>query len=273
MFLTSLPPTNQVNVLVRSTRNTASLPMHASQGKIRVQISADSEVFEQAATHTASKLADMWYNFAKQIPVNANDHVCNDTDFSTGKSANAFAALKSWQPQQQLEEMKKAGFHSSLLLSPFLDDHDTDHPHALLSTDPVYFNPYSEECYKTLVNALDLDSPKYSNITENVMSNFKNLLRRCPEAFHIPGSALGIIKGFYHNIDTGESPPVYKLPYRTSPAESLAIKAELERIFALNFIRPSRSAWGGGGGGGSLHLSVETTGKGFTPAPTSSVLS
>ena len=61
--------------------------MHATLGKIRSQTSADSEVFEQAAAHTASKLADMWHHFAQQIPVNANDHVYNNTDFSTGKSA------------------------------------------------------------------------------------------------------------------------------------------------------------------------------------------
>ena len=41
------------------------------------------------------------------------------------------------QPQQQQEEVKEAGLHSSLL-SPFLDDHDADHPHALPSTDHVY---------------------------------------------------------------------------------------------------------------------------------------
>ena len=73
--------------------------MHATSGKILAQTSADSEVFEQAATHTTSKLADMWYHFAQQILVNANDHVYNNTDFFTGKSAHAFAALKSWQPQ------------------------------------------------------------------------------------------------------------------------------------------------------------------------------
>ena len=50
------------------------------------------EVSEQAAIHAASKLADMWYHFAPKIPVNANDHVYNDTGFSTGKSAHASAA-------------------------------------------------------------------------------------------------------------------------------------------------------------------------------------
>ena len=82
----------------------------------------------------------MWHHFAQQIPVNSNHHVFNDTDFCTGKSAYAFAVLKSWQPQQQQEEMKKAGLHSSLF-SPFLDDHDADHPHALPSTNPVYLAP------------------------------------------------------------------------------------------------------------------------------------
>ena len=132
--------TCQVNVLVHSTHNTASLPMHATLGKIGAHTSADSEVFEQAATHTASELADMSYHFAQQIPVNSNDHVFNDTDFSTGKSVYTFAALKSWQPQQQQEVMKRADLHSSLL-SPFLDDHDADHPHALPSTNPVYLAP------------------------------------------------------------------------------------------------------------------------------------
>ena len=175
--------TYQVNVLVRSTRNTASFLMHATLSNTRAQTSADSEVFEEATAHTASNLADMCYNFAQQIPVNANDHVCNDTNFYTRKSAYASAALKSWQPRQQQEEMKKAGLHSSLL-SQFLDDHDADH--ALPSMDPVY----SEEYYETLVNALDLNSPTYSNISESDRSDFKNLLLRCPEAFHIPGFPL-----------------------------------------------------------------------------------
>ena len=52
--------TYQVNVLARSTRNIAYFPMHSTLGKIRAQTSANSEGFEQAATHTASKLADMW---------------------------------------------------------------------------------------------------------------------------------------------------------------------------------------------------------------------
>ena len=76
------------------------------------------------------------------------------------------------------------------------------------------------------------------------MSNFKNLLRGYLEAFifqvpYLVSSRVFII------TETRETPSVYKLPYRKSPAESLAIKAELERMLALNINRPR----GGGGGG------------------------
>ena len=69
------------------------------------------------------------------------------------------------------------------------------------------------------------------------MSNFKNLLHGYPEGFHIPGSLLGIIKGFYHNRDWRDTLFIHA-PYRKSPAESVAIKAELERMLALNINRP-----------------------------------
>ena len=60
----------------------------------------------------------------------------------------------------------------------------------------------------------------------------------------MPTSPLYPIKGFYHDIDTGDSPPVYKLPYRKSPAELQAIKNELERMLRLRIIEPSHSPWG-----------------------------
>ncbi len=64
------------------------------------------------------------------------------------------------------------------------------------------------------------------------------------QAFFLPNSPLSTIKCFYHNINTGDSSPVYRLPYRKSPAELSAIKEELERMIKLNIIQPSHSAWG-----------------------------
>ena len=102
--------TYQVNALVRSTRNTVSLLMHATLGKIRVQTSADSEVLEQAAAHTASKLADMWYSFAQQIPVSTNDHVCNDTDFSTWKGCLCFGSFEIMATTTTARKNEKSWF-------------------------------------------------------------------------------------------------------------------------------------------------------------------
>ena len=77
-----------------------------------------------------------------------------------------------------------------------------------------------------------------------LLSNLKEILRKYPEAFHLPGTPLGTIKGFYHNINTRDSPPVYQLPYRKSPAELSAIKNELQRMLSLNIIKPSHSPYG-----------------------------
>ena len=105
-------------------------------------------------------------------------------------------------------------------------------------------DPYSDEYSATLVAALELDGPMYANIDSEVIVKFKEILRKYPEAFHLPGTPLGTIKGFYHNIDTGDSPPVYQLPYRKSPAELSAIKNELQRMLSLNIIKPSHSPYG-----------------------------
>ena len=76
------------------------------------------------------------------------------------------------------------------------------------------------------------------------MSQFKQTLRKYPTAFHLPSTPLGTIKGFYHNIDTGDSPPVYQLTYKKSPVELCAIKNELQRMLSMKIIQPSHSPYG-----------------------------
>ena len=103
---------------------------------------------------------------------------------------------------------------------PLLPEPDWDHPEALPPTGGVYLDPYSDEYFDKLVAALELDSPNmYVNIDPEVIVKFKEILRKQPEAFHLPGTPLSTIKEFYHNIDTGDSPPVYQLPYRKSLAQ------------------------------------------------------
>ena len=64
-------------------------------------------------------------------------------------------------------------------------------------------------------------------------------------AFYLSGTSLNTIKGFQHNIHTGDSPLVYWLPYWQSPHELAAIKDELRKMLKLHIIRPSFSTWGG----------------------------
>ena len=78
----------------------------------------------------------------------------------------------------------------------------------------------------------------------SIITQFKSLLHDFQHVFHLPDSPLSTIKGVYHHIPTGDSPPVYRLPYRKSPAELSAIKAEIARMLKLNIVHPSNSAWG-----------------------------
>ena len=82
-----------------------------------------------------------------------------------------------------------------------------------------------------------------SHVDPSTMSAFKEILHKYPTAFHLPGTPLGTIKGFYHNIDTGYSPLVYQLPYKKSPNELCAIKYELQRMLSVKIIQPSHSPY------------------------------
>ena len=136
-----------------------------------------------------------------------------------------------------------AGLDSSLLLQ-FLDHDNSVQEHAFPPTASANINPLLEQYYNQLVQALDLDTLAYAHVPADIMLQFKALLQQYPQAFYLPNSPLSCIKGFRHNIDTGNAPPVYRLPYHKSPAELKAIKEELERMLRLHIIEPSHSPWG-----------------------------
>ena len=95
-----------------------------------------------------------------------------------------------------------------------------------------------------LVEALELDTQAYSHVSPEILTQFKALIRKYPMAFYLPGAELRPVTGFHHNIYTGDSPPVYHMPYRKSPAEFTAIKDELKRMLKMHIIQPSHSEWG-----------------------------
>ena len=149
----------------------------------------------------------------------------------------------------------------SSVLAPFLPEPESDHSHAFPPFDSAVLDPHSEEYFNKLVTALDLDSFTYSHVDPIIMQQFKGLLRKYPEAFYLPGTKLGTVKYFYHNINTGQSPPVYRLPYRKSPGELCAIKRELQKMLALGIIQPSHPLLGC-----TMYSSPQTFGKGHSTA-------
>ena len=84
----------------------------------------------------------------------------------------------------------------------------------------------------------------YSHVNPNIMPEFKQCFCTYPTAFHLPGTSLGTIKGCSRNIDIGDTPPVYQLPYKKNPVEFCAIKNELQQMLSMNIIQPSHSPYG-----------------------------
>ena len=227
----------QTTVLVRLNKNKVTLPLNSNLGVIRPKTSEDDLIWHEAAEHTTQQLSDSWFSF---ITSQTSVLQCNSTSIY---SQYATCPAKTRDLNQQKSDMAKAGLDSSVL-ALFLPEPESDHPHEFPSLDSAVLDPYSEEYFNELVTALDLNSPTYSHVDPIIMQQFKGLLRKYLEAFYLPGTKLGTVKDFYHNIDTGQSPPVYCLPYRRNPAELCAIKSELQKMLALGIIQPSHSPWG-----------------------------
>ena len=224
----SLDPQDMVlvtNVIVHSDVASAALPFHVSLGTIRPLSEADTVVYQDSVSCPAKHFSDIWFS---QVVSNERDspftseHVVSMPSHASGM---------------------KSGLDSSLL-SEFLENTTVEHEHAFPPTGSVTLQPDSLEFTEALFKALELDTPSYAHVPSPILAQFKQLLSKYPHIFHLPNSPLSTIKGFYHNIDTGQAPPVYRLPYRKSPAELAAIKEELERMVKLKIIQPSHSPWG-----------------------------
>ena len=109
-----------------------------------------------------------------------------------------------------------------------------------------FMNRYSELASKfsRSPSSKICDSAAMAHVDPTTMTRFKELIRKYPHAFYLPGTSLNTSKGFQHNIHTEDSPPVYRLPYWKSPHELAAIKDELRKMLKLHIIQPSFSTWG-----------------------------
>ena len=162
---------------------------------------------------------------------------------AVSKAQPTGTSLRNWKVSDQFAEMQQSGLDSSIL-SPFLPEPDIDHPNIFPPTSDVRLDPHSEEYYQKLVEALELDTQAYFHVNPEIMTQFKARIRKYPTAFHLPGAELCPVTGLNHNISRGDSPPVYHMPYRKSPAELTAIKEELKRMLKMHIIQPSHSEWG-----------------------------
>ena len=204
-------------------------------------MSADrNEDFSEATDHTAHTLADTWLEYAKHT--NAAQH-SKPVARSQAQPSGTSSSPRSWSLHAQITEMAQAGLDSSIL-SPFLPEPDLDPPHMFPPVENVGLDPHFEEYFQKLVTALDLETENYAHVDPGIMKQFKELIRKYSHAFYLPGSELSTISGFHHNIPTGDSPPVYHLPYWKSPSELAAIEDELQKMLKLHIIRPSFSSWG-----------------------------
>ena len=197
-------------VVVRSTKNKAVLPLNVTVGTIRPQTPVDEVTFLEAAGTTANQPADS----LSTVWVCHLSSVCSCLCDYQGSTHRYLSG--NWNISDQLAEMQQSGLDSSIL-SPFLPEPDTDHPNIFPPTSAAHLDPHSEEYYQKLVEALELDTQAYSHVNPDILTQFKALLRKYPTAFHLPGAELHPVKGFRNDINTGDSPPVYRMPYRKSP--------------------------------------------------------
>ena len=216
----SLDPQDMVlvtNVIVHSDVASAALPFHVSLGTIRPLSEADTVVYQDSVSCTAKHFSDIWFS---QVVSNERD---------SPFTSEPVVSMPSHA------SVMTSGLDSSLL-SEFLENTTVEHEHAFPPTGSVTLQPDSLEYKEALFKALELDTPSYAHVPSPILAQFKQLLSKYPHIFHLPNSPLSTIKGFYHNIDTGQAPPVYRLPYRKSPAELAPIKEELERMVKLKII-------------------------------------
>ena len=121
-------------------------------------------------------------------------------------NATRISSAQTWKISEQNRELAAVGLDSSIL-SPFSEKIFEFHEHEFVPSATLPLDPSSEEYYQTLLKAVALDSPKYVHVDAEILQTFKQLIRKYPTAFLLPGSLLGQIHGFEHHIDTKDALP------------------------------------------------------------------
>ncbi|KAJ8651314.1 hypothetical protein O0I10_013196 [Lichtheimia ornata] len=97
-----------------------------------------------------------------------------------------------------------------------------------------------------LLAAKDVPTTSSSG-TENMddTARIKSIIKEYPKVFDTKGlNGLPPDRGIPHVINTGDTPPINRPPYRMSPRELDELKRQLNELLDLGLIEPSTSPWG-----------------------------
>ena len=91
-----------------------------------------------------------------------------------------------------------------------------------------------------LLESIDLSN---SNLDDKQQAQLEGLLQDNHDVFALNDNELGQTSFIEHHIDTGNSRPIYRQPYRVSPAVRTSIDNHVQQMLDQGIIRPSVSPW------------------------------
>lgn len=94
------------------------------------------------------------------------------------------------------------------------------------------FQSHSHESQNSITDVIDLNSGQLKQLS-SIIKKFDSLCT----------GTLGRANVFEHNIDTGDSEPIFQRPYPVSPAIQQRMHKELDRMIELGVIEPANSPW------------------------------
>jgi len=111
-------------------------------------------------------------------------------------------------------------------------------------------------CYEEVVNTvaepntsinnrrlIEENAKNSENITKTEKQQLLQVLFKFPNLYSTAENITGRTNMITHTIDTGNAPPIRRLPFRTAPKEKEIIAKELVALLEKSIIRPSTSAW------------------------------
>jgi transposase InsO family protein len=82
------------------------------------------------------------------------------------------------------------------------------------------------------------------NLTDVQKGELRNIVEQNRQAFAFSDAEIGLAKGHYCVVDTGDSPPIYQRPYRQSPTARQITQDILNEDLKNGLIQPSKSPYG-----------------------------